>query len=245
MRRHVWLALAFSRVAAARPGFWCAFGDKLVAHRAAEARPDFYAETPRPLSGREWFQIHWEPTVRCASDERVGRAGDGGKWVCDPMCTLAQHNCTVMSVGSNNDFSFETALDPRHCSVHTFDHTVASPTPPASVTFHSLGVASAPAGSLRTLAQLYEATGWTQDIDILKMDCEGCEYGVFSHQETLEFLAKRVRQLLLEVHYTNAEATARLAQNLWNAGFRTFSKEPNIQYSDGSCVEYALLKVAS
>jgi hypothetical protein len=223
--------------------FWCSAAQKLLDSRAAHSRPDFYVDSLRAhIAGREYMQTFWEPAVRCALDERVGRAGDGGKYVCNPSCLLPVGNCTVMSIGSNNDFSFETALESHRCSVHTFDHTVASPQPPSTVSFHSLGVASASAGTLRTLRQLYNETGWAgRQVDVLKLDCEGCEYGIFMEQATLEFLSSHVRQLLLEVHYTNAEATARLAQNLWDAGFRTFSKEANVQHSDGSCVEFSMI----
>ena len=34
-------------------------------------------------SGRHFFQSNWEPTLSCAFEQRLGKIGDGGKWVCD------------------------------------------------------------------------------------------------------------------------------------------------------------------
>ena len=196
-------------------------------------------------SGRAWFQNNWEPSIRCIADKRMGNHGDGGKWVCDPHCLLVQHNCTIFSVGSNNVFDFENALEPFGCRIYTFDHTVAQPTPPAHVTFFTNGLAGEAQanGNLITLKSAYEKTGASGIIDVLKIDCEGCEFQVFRDPGTLAFLRRHVKQILLEVHFQNEQDTIALATNLRDAGFKTFSKEPNIQYSDGSCVEFSMLNV--
>ena len=39
-------------------------------------------------SGRAYFQNNWEPEVHCAFQARVGRIGDGGKWVCGESSDL-------------------------------------------------------------------------------------------------------------------------------------------------------------
>jgi hypothetical protein len=178
----------------------------------------------------------------------VGRYGDGGKWVCDPDCLLTARECTVFSVGSNNDFSFEEAMAVYGCRMHTFDHTVARPMPPAFVTFHSVGLAGVNGSDGNVLLTLRGAAARANldastVIDVLKIDCEGCEFDVFGDAETLSFLKSNVKQILIEVHYRTESQMVRLAENLRDAGFKTFSKEPNIQWSDGSCVEYGLINV--
>lgn len=87
------------------------------------------------------------------------------------------------------------------------------------------------------------AKAGVKTIDVLKIDCEGCEYTVLRDKQTLDFLRKHVKQVLVEVHFTNAADTADLATQLAHAGFRVFSKEPNVQYSNGDCVEYSLLNI--
>lgn len=69
-----------------------------------------------------FYQNHYEPEFVCLHERRVGRLGDGGKWICDPHRITNQDDCLVYSVGSNNDFSFEqSVLDEigQHCEIHT------------------------------------------------------------------------------------------------------------------------------
>lgn len=192
-------------------------------------------------SGPSWFQQNWEPSIRCLDNVRVGPHGDGGKWLCDPECFLKPGECTVWSLGSNNEFGFETAMAPYGCEVHTFDHTVENPTPPEGVHFWPLGAAAVDGDFLKSLRTLYKDTNATGAIDVLKIDCEGCEYEVFTDPDTLEFIKSTVKQIMVEVHFNGVKSTESLAQAFADAGFKTFSKEPNIQFSDGSCVEYAMI----
>mgnify|MGYP006092434823 FL=1 len=120
--------------------------------------------------GRVWYQNNWEPSFTCQHERRVGRMGDGGKWICDPHrirrrveSELAQRTkataaaaaaalppprgCLVYSVGSDNDFSFEESVRSEispACEVHTFDPSVgAEPSnKPEWVAFHPWGVSS-------------------------------------------------------------------------------------------------------
>ena len=75
-----------------------------------------------------YFQSNWEPDFSCAYEERVGRIGDGGKWVCDVVKLASSSSCLVYSVGSRGEFSFEADLHRRvpHCDVHVFDQTLKS-----------------------------------------------------------------------------------------------------------------------
>ena len=78
-----------------------------------------------PEEPHKWYQNNWEPAFTCLHERRIGRWGDGGKWVCDPhRITLkkAADPCLVYSVGSNNDFSFEEAVPndiSMDCEIHT------------------------------------------------------------------------------------------------------------------------------
>lgn len=69
-----------------------------------------------------FYQNNYEPDFVCQHEKRIGRLGDGGKWICDPHRITDQEDCLVYSVGSNNDFSFEqSVLDKigHHCEIHT------------------------------------------------------------------------------------------------------------------------------
>ena len=53
---------------------------------------------------------------------RLGRRGDGGKWVCDPHRISRQSSCLVYSFGSSEEYSFEQdVVNKLKCEVHTFD----------------------------------------------------------------------------------------------------------------------------
>jgi len=182
------------------------------------------------LGGPAWFQTFWEPCVQCCNQTRVGRRGDGGKWLC---AANLRPSPTLLSVGSNNEFSFELDFVSRFgaSSINVYDHTSRAH-PNKRISFHATKVNSAVLGA--ELARL-------GTVDVLKVDCEGCELELFTVQ-ILRSLHRMGTQILLEVHWQFLKQSGIVA--LWNrfasAGYGPFHKEPNIQYSDGSCVEYAL-----
>lgn len=143
----------------------------------------------------------------------MGVSGDGGKWICDAYKLAGQQTCLVISIGSNNDFSFEESmlqLNPR-CEVHTFDHTIGN-TPsnkPPQVHFHPVGLGSRNAGNIRTMSTILadlgiSGLGASKMVDVLKIDCEGCEFQVYP-----ELVGKPIRQILMEVHYYAAKSATR------------------------------------
>ena len=77
----------------------------------------------KEILAKDFFQGYFEPDFSCRHERRIGRNGDGGKWLCDPH-RLQNKSCLVYSVGSNGDVSFEQAVFDEigpHCEIHTFD----------------------------------------------------------------------------------------------------------------------------
>jgi hypothetical protein len=198
-------------------------------------------------TGRVWYQNNWEPHIPCVEEERVGLHGDGGKWVCDPICMMTRNRCTVLSFGSNNQFDFEAAIVKSHgCIVHTFDHTVTARKVPKRVVFHKLGIATpatetAQLKSLPTLLQDLHLQNRT--IDILKMDVEGAEFPFLADAASMAIMKHHVRQFLVEFHFQDAAKQVAACQALTDAGFRVFHKEPNTLGCGGDCIEYALVNI--
>ena len=197
------------------------------------------------LMGQAFFQRNWEPSYSCSVHMRMGCPGDGGKWICDPHIHLQQSNrCVVYSFGSNNDFSFETAVhifNPT-CELHTFDPTVLHPSLlPPFVRYHTWGLGSSAAPYNFTLSDVMRELGHTY-VNVLKIDCEGCE---LDFSPTIEMHPATVGQIQVEVHWDSRPSWSAdvhaLFKFLHREGFVIFSKEPNIQYSDGSAVEFALV----
>jgi len=175
--------------------------------------------------GSVFYQQNYEPTWSCPFERRVGNIGDGGKWVCDPH--RLPDDCLVLSVGSASEWSFEEgihALKP-HCEIHTFDHTIQPHNVPSFVHFHAIGLDNS------SLLDSINATGRT--VDILKIDCERCEWDTFDQFEG--------RQVLLELH--GVGRAHQLFEAMARKGYVIFHKEPNIQYGGGECVEYGFLRL--
>ena len=102
------------------------------------------------LGGDTRIWDYYTPDYNCPLlKERVGRIGDGGKWVCGVKSNLLQTaGCLVYSLGSAGDTSFEDAMmQSTVCEVHTFDPTLPSEVQAAvqsnqKLHFHNIGVQS-------------------------------------------------------------------------------------------------------
>ena len=107
---------------------------ELLKQKVADMSPNydtFYLPYPGKANPKQiamnkiaghFYQNHYEPEFVCMHERRIGKLGDGGKWICDPHRIAKQDDCLVYSIGSNNDFSFEQAiLDNigQHCEIHT------------------------------------------------------------------------------------------------------------------------------
>jgi Methyltransferase domain len=140
----------------------------------------------------------FEPTWTCPIEQRIGAEfGDGGKFICGLDDYFRTKGCLVYSVGSSGDFSFEENIIKKFgCEVHTFDPTGNSPKWEADATalgvsYHSWGLSGTEGimynpdtdtnNPLYTMSQIVQKLGHeNRFIDILKIDCEGCEWGAFA-----------------------------------------------------------------
>jgi len=203
------------------------------------------------INGPTFFQTHGEPEHSCQFEKRIGSVGDGGKWVCDPH-RITKGNCIVYSIGGSNEWSFEEAMyNETGCETHTFDYTLQQVVgKPSFVNFHAIGLGdfnkSNNPDNLKTLPEIIESLGHqSRTIDVLKVDCEGCEFAAL----TPLFRSKtelNVRQILIEIHAFNAEAINRsydLLKAMGDYGFVIFHKEPNIQFGGGVCTEFSLIRL--
>lgn len=220
------------------------------------------------------FDLH-EPEANCISEERFGSNsnvryeafGDGPKFVCgvDVLAEKAKkkNNCLVYSVGSNNDIRFEKAVHTHMsgCEIHTFDPTLAD-TPFVGgeyATFHPWGLGTDGGsegaamherkndGERMSFQTVIEKLGHTnRTIDILKIDCQGCEYA--SMPPLFDLIASgdvQVNQVLIELHFRGSDFTSKLKKFFSaadEAKMRIVHKERNQWGCDGyKCVEYALV----
>ena len=119
--------------------------------------------TPNEGTRNVWdlFEALWT----CRTVQRIGRIGDGGKWVCDPAAIAAASSsssysseCVVYSFGSAGEPSFELeAREVLGCVVHSFDPTLDPKTQAhlkalgGVMHFHSVGLGVSPGTRQRLL----------------------------------------------------------------------------------------------
>ena len=238
---------------------------------------------------RTYFHHWWHPGtplgVGCAELEHMG-IGDSeqGKALC-AVDELLAAPCRVVSVGSNGDAAFEADVHERapHCRIDTYDGTLTEQKRsqiPSYVQFHDQNWDVRSVEQFTPLAQQQQNVsgapstgghsrgggggGGGHVINLLKIDCEGCEMVAL-----LPFLARvPVRQIVMEIHGCLIVKSVSIRQRnglaahparpvhildamhafMWGVyelGYRIYAAEPNLMYSDGTCIEFSFLKVRS
>lgn len=192
-----------------------------------------------------------EPTISCASEKRVGASGDGGKWLCDAYRIAQLQICNVMSIGSNNDWSFEIAVHQLNplCNIYTFDHTITPAQKPDFVTFLPFGLSEMDEENLLTIPSAVQKIGLQgQKIDIFKIDCEGCEYALFNHTD---FNLVHLQQIVVEIHavarYKDKKGMYPISTTSIHKFFNTMAHNKYVIFhkegNGGCCTEYSFIKL--
>lgn len=168
----------------------------------------------------------FEPEYSCDATLRVPLVfGDGPKWMCG--ADLHGPSCSLVSLGSNYDASFERAMRPFGCSAYVVDPTLAESD--RLVAFRrelsSIGArlnTSVGAGRDNTFARLMHrkeetrlvgmrrlledayprtAPATTRHISVIKIDIEGAEYDVLPELFDMCTAGElSVDELLVEMH---------------------------------------------
>jgi hypothetical protein len=208
----------------------------------------------------------WNPEYDCGRSARIGlKVGDGGKWVCDPKGLFGKEykyplqDCIVYSIGSNFDLSFELdfkKVTQNNCKIFTFDPTLKGRgigEAAFSLEAANNGIMFKPWGLAKTsnsssdhfsLRDIMKKLGHSK-IDLLKIDCEGCEYTSFEHifkdcerdPSSLPF-----SMLLIELHTQSFSVISRFFSGADKCGLRLYHKEPNHWGCEGyKCVEFSFM----
>jgi hypothetical protein len=190
----------------------------------------------------------------------VGAAfGDGGKFICGIKTVgLKGKDCLVYSIGSNYDTSFETSMRKvTQCEMHTFDPTIDPTLLNAVAAQHNftvhdwgLGATEGPLaherhnGTVMPFPNVLKRLGHeNKTIDILKIDCEGCEFTamqpLFDGCQAKHF---GVGQLQVELHGTDFKQIRAFFEAADRCGLMIFHKERNHWGCNGyTCVEFSLI----
>ncbi|CAI0651857.1 hypothetical protein CGCF415_v007090 [Colletotrichum fructicola] len=177
--------------------------------------------------------------------ERVGRMGDGGKWVCGMSHYVnfpKNKQCVIYSFGVRDESSFENEMLSRTpCYVWAYDFSVVDfgeqleASNRARAQFLQVGIAgktdlnaTPPFYSIRDLMEM----NGHQYIDILKMDIEEAEFeaidGLMADFASGEF---PIGQLMVEIHFftvRNSKTYLDWWERMEARGLRPTWTEPNL-----------------
>ncbi|KAJ1457875.1 methyltransferase domain-containing protein [Pelagophyceae sp. CCMP2097] len=129
---------------------------------------------------------------------------------------LREPNCTIISVGCNGQWQFETeVLAQTNCRVETFDCTGEWTVPAnlaARVTLHPICLGAQDerrlARRFMTWASAMRHVSATR-VDWLKIDCEGCEHTVLRQMLQSTTQVPLPEQVSVEVHFGTADLFTR------------------------------------
>lgn len=167
---------------------------------------------PRTRSAAiEWtpsleFQLFGAQRERLAVDAPCRAVSVGGGWGKHFVCERAyEEPCAFYSFGIASDWSFDADLARRTgCQGFAFDPSVAHSTALApNVTFMQVAARSLEADAWTIVTTLPALRRWLRHdrMAVLKMDCEGCEFGIAEdvENESPAFWST-VDQFAVEVH---------------------------------------------
>jgi hypothetical protein len=176
---------------------------------------------------------------------RVGSITDGGKHLVNPRHLYEERPCLVYSVGSNDESSFEQSLlqvTNHACEIHTFDPTLdprrkqhmLQVATKHGFFFHDAGFARKSMGKYDNLQGFMKQFNHVnRTIDILKVDCEGCEFEFFP--EVVNSIKRKefeIGILNVELHLMRSRSTEdevhQFFEMMDSIDMRLYNKDPNV-----------------
>lgn len=130
----------------------------------------------------------------------------GGHPICDRISRDSDNKCSFLSYGIQYDYSFDKSMENKYgCRGVAMDPTVNYPNklPGTNVTFQKV---AAPGNHLpknwNVLSPLEASKQYhMKQVNVLKMDCEGCEYALMKSIEADPAFFERVDQFTAELHF--------------------------------------------
>jgi len=164
--------------------------------------------------------------------QRIGKLGDGGKWVCGMELLEKKSSCVIYSFGISGETSFEQEmLERTKCELFGYDASVsgisASQDYGKRVHFNKLWGGDEVSETTTTIGEAMRKNGHTK-IDLLKVDIEGSEFKLL--KQVIDEFGDELpfTQLLLEIHMNTFTSLYEFFNILERAGLRPVRNELNI-----------------
>jgi len=199
---------------------WTNLIDSFIANNSLNANNTLNV---KQLEQQYFWHLLW-PVADCTRKDRIGKVGEGGKWICNSYKITKP--CTIYSFGAEDDVNFEKLWTYPFfgCKVVIFDPIASvikylKPLLTPNMTLESIGLGPI-GGTLdqpdwgmlgknvitQSLANITQRVGLgdSTQLNVLKIDIEGSETFAIPYlllKEEPEFDALHVGQILLEFHH--------------------------------------------
>ncbi|PIC32202.1 hypothetical protein B9Z55_012622 [Caenorhabditis nigoni] len=198
-----------------------------------QSQKDLLEQVQRGIN-QEFYQ-RVMPEVVCKEKVRIGEKSDGGKYVCKPQA-VNQEDCTIMSLGLNNQIEFDEHISKvtgGKCTILGADIAEQSPSTKSKYAAINGQLFVGKIPETLTLPEMLEKSGKSK-VDFLKIDIEGGE-----HTGLEPFIKDySVCQIFIEIH-GSPSAHLEMLQKMAKYNFRIFNVNPNFKCT--TCCEYSLI----
>lgn len=184
---------------------------------------------------------YFRPNYPCTQEQRLGMWSDRGGWICQPY-TLNPLS-VVYTFGSEGKMTFEVELYRKlQPEIHLLNPGVPEIFHEKLATreefrFHPVGLSDVDRPpeflTLKSLMKEYDHTY----IDLLKVDCGGCEYKAFANILKEELVP--IGQIIVDVYQISETARLKFLLRLFERrGFRLFHMEQDWRFLDTLSLSY-------
>ncbi|PIC32205.1 hypothetical protein B9Z55_012624 [Caenorhabditis nigoni] len=207
--------------------------DSILNDFLVQSQKDLLEQVKRGIN-QEFYQ-RVMPEVICKDKVRIGEKSDGGKYVCKPQA-VNQEDCTIMSLGLNNQIEFDEHISKvtgGKCTILGADIAEQSPSTKSKYAAINGQLFVGKIPEILGLPDILKKSGKSK-VDFLKIDIEGGEHA------GLEPFIKdySVCQIFIEIH-GSPSAHLKMLQKMAKYNFRIFNVDPNFQCPQ--CCEYSLI----
>lgn len=179
---------------------------------------------------------YYRPLYPCFNEERFGLWNGQSRWVCRP--NQISRETLIYTFGSDEWMWFEVELYRRYQpAIHAYNPGIPEDLALKFATreefqFHNAAIDSSDHGAYQTFQTMLQENGHTY-VDIVKLDCGGCEARVLLSLLQQFHHELPIGQIVVDIYgIANVTRMDVLLRGLEKGGFRAFHMEQNWRFMD-------------